>query len=179
MFFTFLLFFLLFFLFSCFLLFHFLLLFLFLLFLLLTSNFKDLTFKLFNSGGKGLNTCSHRVGIVCAEGFHLCGLQKFIVKFALYQRVILLDSFYKKDTFFITSTKKVILLGSFHKGRNNSWCFGRKCIAWFLQREVPPLLIAYTRGFYIACSLLQEEAPGYWLTHLKKKCPRLVHYFSR
>ena len=92
----------------------------------------------------------------------------------------MLDSFHERDTFFvtstrelyclipstggihpfITSTKEVILLGSFYKRRYYSWSFGRRYIAWFLlqEEEVPPLLVTSTGGDYIACSLLQEEA---------------------
>ena len=106
--------------------------------------------------------------------------QKFIVKLPSTREVILLNSFYKRDTFFvtstrelyclipstggihlfITSTKEVILLGSFYKRRYYSWYFGRRYIAWFLlqEEEVPPLLVTSTGGDYIACSLLQEEA---------------------
>ena len=50
------------------------------------------------------------------------------------------------------------LLGSFYKKRYYSWSFGKRYIAWFLQQEVPPLLVTSTGGDYIACSLLQEEA---------------------
>ena len=81
--------------------------------------------------------------------------QKFIVKLPSTREVILLNSFYKRDTFFvtstrelyclipstggihlfITSTKEVILLGSFYKRRYYSWSFGRRYIAWFLLQE--------------------------------------------
>ena len=81
--------------------------------------------------------------------------QKFIVKLPSTREVILLNSFYKRDTFFVTSTrelyclipstggihlfvtstKEVILLGSFYKRRYYSWSFGRRYIAWFLLQE--------------------------------------------